>query len=282
MKNKGILRSPILYTGGKYFLVKALLTSIPAGTTEILSPFFGGGAFEINAAYRGYNLKGFDIDANLVNFWQYWLRDAKTLDTLTKAFVRNHTRDEFREFQKIGNAGGTEIAFYDTLLQNAILFFAIAKLGYAGLGYRGNYIRKYWVEDGKIRFDEGRKTNKRVRYSFYSDNPSDTQKRLSFDEYKGLPLTVERKAFQEALTANPNAFVYADPPYLDSEYFYVTGEFNHEELADMLKARGNWLLSYNDCPEVRELYEGYRIMSVNRPYSMHGSANKEVLIFSGD
>jgi DNA adenine methylase len=45
--------------------------------------------------------------------------------------------------------------------------------------------------------------------------------------------------------------------------------FNHLLLADLLKNHKNgFILSYNDCPEVRELYKHYKIIEVKWQYTM--------------
>lgn len=56
----------------------------------------------------------------------------------------------------------------------------------------------------------------------------------------------------------PDSFFYCDPPYYNTETYYEGGGFgreDHARLADTLcSIQGKVLLSYNDCPEIRELY----------------------------
>lgn len=56
-----------------------------------------------------------------------------------------------------------------------------------------------------------------------------------------------------------SAFFYCDPPYYNTEDYYDGGGFgkdDHERLANTLcNIQGKFLLSYNDCPEIRELYQ---------------------------
>ena len=67
------------------------------------------------------------------------------------------------------------------------------------------------------------------------------------------------------------AFIYNDPPYVDTENFYKGG-FNmdsHIRLRDtLLGIKGKFLLSYNDCPVVREMYKDFCIISFSRIHSM--------------
>lgn len=57
----------------------------------------------------------------------------------------------------------------------------------------------------------------------------------------------------------PESFFYCDPPYYNADQYYeaVSADgFDHAELADaLLGIKGKFLLSYNDCPEIRALYD---------------------------
>ena len=68
----------------------------------------------------------------------------------------------------------------------------------------------------------------------------------------------------------PDSFFYCDPPYYNADKCYDTasqGGFDHAGLADTLQGiSGKFLLSYNDCPEIRALYshDGIMIESTER------------------
>ena len=57
----------------------------------------------------------------------------------------------------------------------------------------------------------------------------------------------------------PESFFYCDPPYYNADQYYEavsTNGFDHAGLADaLLGIKGKFLLSYNDCPEIRALYD---------------------------
>src|SRR4029453_1262989 len=64
--------------------------------------------------------------------------------------------------------------------------------------------------------------------------------------------------FAVSLNQHPDAFAYLDPPYWVKVPLYGRNGnahrfFDHVALATILKERKQWLLSYNDCPEIREL-----------------------------
>lgn len=57
----------------------------------------------------------------------------------------------------------------------------------------------------------------------------------------------------------PESFFYCDPPYYNADQYYeaVSSDgFDNAGLADaLLGIKGKFLLSYNDCPEIRALYD---------------------------
>lgn len=63
---------------------------------------------------------------------------------------------------------------------------------------------------------------------------------------------------------------YVDPPYVASERYYNRNysKFNkddHIRLNAVLKGiKGRFILSYNDCDFIRDLYKGYNIKCVSR------------------
>lgn len=85
-------------------------------------------------------------------------------------------------------------------------------------------------------------------------------------------VVIENKDFEKLIDQydRPESFFYCDPPYFETEDYYEDVGFtkdDHIRLADRLSSiEGKYLLSYNDCPEIRELYKsrGTRIESISR------------------
>ena len=81
-----------------------------------------------------------------------------------------------------------------------------------------------------------------------------------------------------------NALFYCDPPYFETEKYYRARfqESDHKRLADALHSiKGRFLLSYNDCPQVRELYADCIIEPVSRRNTLSAQSvdgYKEVLV----
>lgn len=142
---------------------------------------------------------------------------------------------------------------------------------------------------------------KLLRYSYssscksYASQPFDIRRLFGLiTELKNrmANVVVENQDFETLIKHydRPDAFFYADPPYFSTEDMYAVG-FNlddHVRLRDTLKnIKGKFLLSYNDCPEIRELYNGFSLFDFSRTHSMAqryeaGKEFRELLIGNYD
>ncbi len=142
---------------------------------------------------------------------------------------------------------------------------------------------------------------KLLRYSYssscksYASQPFDIRRLFGLiTELKNrmANVVVENQDFETLINHydRPDAFFYADPPYFSTEDMYAV-DFNlddHVRLKDTLKnIKGKFLLSYNDCPEIRELYNGFSLFDFSRTHSMAqryeaGKEFKELLIGNYD
>ena len=123
------------------------------------------------------------------------------------------------------------------------------------------------------------------RYSYSSSGKSRLEKRMA-------NVIVENQDFETLVRHydRDDAFFYLDPPYFATEGMYPGGfgTDDHERLRDLLfSIKGRFLLSYNDCPEIRELYKDCEIFSFSRTHSMAqryeaGKEFKELLIANYD
>ena len=93
---------------------------------------------------------------------------------------------------------------------------------------------------------------------------------------------IEKQDFEKLITRfdTPNTFFYLDPPYYTKEHLYDREDANafskHEELAAILKQiKGKFLLSYNNDPYIRTLYQGFTIDEVEAQYTVSGAFQTE-------
>lgn len=75
---------------------------------------------------------------------------------------------------------------------------------------------------------------------------------------------------------------YCDPPYFGTEKYYVEqfSETDHIRLRDCLAGiKGRFVLSYNDCDFIRELYQGFTVETLSRQNNLKpGTIYREMLI----
>ena len=57
--------------------------------------------------------------------------------------------------------------------------------------------------------------------------------------------------------------------------------FNHEKLFQVLKKRKNWIMTYNNCDYIRDLYKNYEIREVKWSYGMNTSKESSEIVIIG-
>lgn len=103
-----------------------------------------------------------------------------------------------------------------------------------------------------------------------------------------VSMTITNEDFAKVIArAGADDFIYADPPYWKQGpnlYKHAFATEDHVRLRDALRATpAQWALSYDDAPEVRDLYSGFEIASIETGYSMAPGArrkNHEILIMN--
>ena len=146
-----------------------------------------------------------------------------------------------------------------------------------------------------------------IRYSYasgltsFGSQPHDMWSNFPLIEQAHRRLSkvvVENKDFEKLIRQydRPVSFFYADPPYFETEKYYKNvGEDgfkkeDHIRLRDTLMSiEGKFLLSYNDCSFIRELYdapniqiESYtRINNIKQRYD-NGAQFPEILVANYD
>ncbi len=246
------MRSPLRYPGGKTRGVAFITNFFPSNLDKLVSPFFGGGSIELAIAAKGTIVYGYDIFAPLVEFWQCLLTQPNKLAAEVEKYYPL-PKDKFYELQQ------TQTAF-ETKLERAAVYYVLNRSSFSGATLSGGMSPKH------------------PRFTLTSIE------RLK--GYNNPNIKVEKAGYKTSLQKHPFTFTYLDPPYLIKSSLYgkkgnAHKDFDHEELAKILKGREHWILSYNDCDEIRNLYEGFHILTPNWKYGMsNDKMSKEVLIFS--
>jgi len=253
-KMKSITRSPLRYPGGKTRAIDSIFSLIPENTKEMGSPFFGGGSVEITCANNGIKVYGYDVFSPLVEFWQCLLSDPIRLsETIKKYYPLPKVK-----FYKLQQTQRNHKSKYE----RAAIFYVLNRSSFSGSTLSGG------MSPGHPRFNES--SIERIR-NFKIEN-----------------MHIKELDFKESIHKHPKALLYLDPPYLTKNTLYGKNgdahkNFDHIGLAKILKNREKWILSYNDSPEIHELYKGYSFHYPNWKYGMsNNKTSKEVLILSKD
>ena len=251
--------SPLRYPGGKTRAIKILEPLIkqrfPTQKT-IISPFLGGGSFELHMLGLGYKLITNDLFKPLYIFWLMCKQQPAALQALVKTYMPM-TKEKFLAIR--------ESILTDTdLLSIAAKYFVINRSSFSGSTFCGGYS----AESGEKRFTEN------------------SVRKIGALDLAGL--TLENKDCLDFIKSHPqtvDTILYLDPPYYISTYIYgrdgdMHEGFNHAGLVDVLKGRTDWVLCYNDCQYIRDLYKSCRIEKVSWAYGMNSTKeSSEILIF---
>ena len=233
-----------------------------------------------------------DFDRNLTNLFH--CMKERTLATVRElGFCNLNSRDDFIAVRRFFEDEQFEDKYFSEELRLTDITFPPPEAAEL------KEIRTRITKDYDVR--RAAMFMKLLRYSYssscksYASQPFDIRRLFGLiTELKNrmANVVVENQDFETLINHydRPDSFFYADPPYFSTEDMYAVG-FNledHVRLRDTLKnIKGKFLLSYNDCPEIRELYNGFPLFDFSRTHSMAqryeaGKEFKELLIGNYD
>lgn len=231
-------KSPLRYPGGKSRSLHKIIPSIYPSYREFREPFVGGGSVFL-AAIKRINPKGLykinDLNYNVYCFWkQLKENDSSLIDEIKK--IKKRYADGKKLFQFLSTLEKTK-----SELKRAARFFVLNRITFSGTTDSGGYSEE----------------------AFHKRFTDSSIRRL-----KPLPKLLENVIIEhgdyEKLLFEPGkkVFLFLDPPYFGSMKSKLYGKngnlhttFNHEKFAEnMKKCEHKWLITYDDCQEVRGLF----------------------------
>lgn len=250
------------YPGTKFGYTRELLPYLPRRKCLIVSPFFGSGSLEFDLADMGYKVRAADSDHLLVNFW-HQLRDRphRVIAAVESRMpfgrrVFEECKRRMRNLYKSNSVG-------DDPLASAVDYFLVNRISYNGMN------RSYSSEKDDTLTRNWPKVKRRLRQFSFPPN-----------------LSLEVADFRDFLRRNRHGFVWSDPPYcVEDERMYTHHKgFEHLDLLQSIGKR-RFLMTYNDCPQVRAWYRPYRIRKLRpaqgfRTFSRGRSKGKQIIICS--
>jgi len=262
-----MIKSPLRYPGGKSRAVQRIKFLLPKEFTEYREPFVGGGSFFIylRQAYPKLKIWINDLNPELYFFWKYAQINS---EILAKEVLRiKHARVDGQElFDELVNTNSESLSGFE----RAVRFFILNRITFSGVVEAGGYSQLAFVE----RFTESSIERVAKLGSILEGikiTNLDYHKLLS-DEGRGI-------------------FSFLDPPYFKATKSKLYGkngilhtEFNHDEFArEMRKCNHTWLITYDDCTEIRKNFEFANIYNWELQYGMNnykqGKAEKGSELF---
>jgi len=257
--------SPLRYPGGKTRACKKLDSIINENFdvnkfNKVISPFFGGGSFEFFLQNKyNYKIIANDKFRPLYVFWKTCKHNNKELtDKLYKA--NNIDKSTFNKYRE-------EIMEESDKIIQAFYYFIINRCSFSGATLSGGFS------------DEA--STKR-----FTKSSIDKIKELNLSKFK-----IYNKDFQDFIIKHENkskALLFLDPPYYlekGSKLYGTKGDlhetFDHNKLYKVLENKKNWIMTYNNCKYIRELYNKFLILDVEWSYGMNKTKeSSEIVIIS--
>lgn len=227
------------FIGGKFHHLDRFLSLIPEHRCYC-EVFGGAAAFLLNkppSLIEVYN----DIDGELVNLFEV-IRDNPTNFAARAAFLLYSRELHAKWKEDLGT---------DEKVERAIRFYYLLQSGFSGMVDAG------WAFSRPRRMsDEGGERRMPLSLQLHLAQIRKIHNRLKHVYIDHLDFVECIKKWDSSST-----FFYLDPPYYEKEYYrFGIEKKRHLELAKLLpKVRGKWLLSYNNHPKIRELYNDFNM-----------------------
>lgn len=224
----------ISWIGGKKLLRRKILEQFPHDYKKYVEVFGGAGWILFADTRKGIEEVYNDKDGNLVNLFRIAKHHPEALQKELNGILT--AREIFLDCQAQMDVRGL------TDIQRAARFFVVIKESY-GSG---------------------------LRYFSYSEaNINNVVRRLTDIGERLQKVVIENQDFKRILCTydRTSTLFYLDPPYYGAESIYQEkfSKEDHLRLREALgEIKGKFLLTYNDCTEIKELYKDYNIIEVER------------------
>ena len=243
------------WMGGKKLLRKEIAKYIPKDINFYVEVFGGMGWVLLYKSKYARNEVYNDLDNRLINmFMQLKWHPEAVIGEMENMLNSRYLFDHIKH-----NKGITEI-------QKAARFLFLLKNSFGGLGEHFGTSRK----------SGGAALGRR----------STILEKIRAINVRLDKVVIENKSFEEIIKYYDatNNFFYCDPPYFHGHTYKNSKNFNHRNLRDLLAGiQGRFLLSYDNCPEIKELYRDFNIIEITRTKGinrMAGDSDYHELIIS--
>ncbi|MCU0323219.1 MAG: DNA adenine methylase [Chitinophagaceae bacterium] len=264
-----MITTPLRYPGGKAKAIKKILPLVPE-FSEFREPFLGGGSVFIAVKQKFPNKKYWinDLNVDLYHFWLNLKDSCKEMISGIQKIKKQETDGRVLHKKLVEKNPKSSI-------EKAVRFFVLNRITFSGTIEAGGYSQGAF----EARFTQS-----------------------SIDRVKAtepiLENTLVTNLDYEELIKKPgkDVFIFLDPPYLSATKSRLYGKngnlhttFDHERFAEVMKKTNHkWMITYDDCPEVRKLFSFANIISWEFQYGMNNykqetaAKGKELIITNYD
>jgi DNA adenine methylase len=266
------------YPGGKTKLRDQIITKLNQisenNNLEYREPFFGGGSIGLNFIQKNNNINKIwinDLDKGLYSLWTTLINQPNLLKQLVKQF--KPSVDKFDILKNELTANNPDLSDPNEIAAFGFKKLAIHQISYSGLGTKSG---------GPL----GGREQKSIYKIDCRWSPDYICKKIDnlhnkIKNYKIRTNECTNLDFSKLiLDTEHDALIYLDPPYYDKGgdlYQHAFQESDHIRLADALQnTKHKWVLSYDDCPEIRQMYNWATIETIDGvSYSITATKDKE-------
>ena len=259
--------SPLRYPGGKTRACKKLDNIVAENFDlkkfkNIVSPFFGGGSFEffIQNNYK-LNIIANDKFTPLYNFWNI-CHDNKKKNKLCVKLKKRLNQVDKKKFTKYRK----HILDEKREIRKAVLYFIINRCSFSGATLSGGF-----SEEASLKR--------------FTDSSISKIENLDLRNF-----SIDNLDFEDFINKNNSSdnLLFLDPPYYlekKSKLYGTNGDmhenFDHDKLHKCLSKKKNWILTYNNCKFIKDLYKNFKIIETNWSYGMNKTKKSSEIVIIG-
>ncbi len=253
--------SPFRYPGGKTWIVPRVREWLRRKPREFFEPFAGGGIVSLTVAREGLasHVTMTERDEQVAAVWKTLIENAEG-DWLARRIVKFDLTLESLEEALSRKPRSTREQAFQTILKNRTHRGGILAPGSAPLrlGENGRGIKSRWYPE----------TLKKRILDIHA-----LRHRITFIEGDGIELIRQNRR-------RKGAAFFVDPPYTVAgkragSRLYKHSEIDHHRLFKIMAGvSGDFLMTYDDSPEVRELARTYNFDT--RLVSMKNTHHREM------
>lgn len=269
------IHNPLRYPGAKsklYEYVRDLLAQENLRNCTFIEPFAGSCALSLKL------LENRDIGHAVVNerdplIYSFWVSVFQHTDELLELI--ENTPITLNEWHRYSEYRNSENLFGKTVVEKGFACLFLNRTNFSGILNANPLGGKAQTSQYKIdcRFNRESLMTSVQQLSQFAD-------RITVCNHDALDFMKRRLK-----NRRPNSFfVYIDPPYYKAGpelYRYYYSHADHEALANYIKPKAfPWLISYDDAPEIHQLYETSTFVNLHMDYSVHTSRKGSELLIS--